>query len=86
MEISTQKYIEGPSSLFFSFLFSFFFNFFLGPSLVVDHVLSLTNAKDIESLTKQENFLWDLTQKSDLYLKSDEDKKLEQRTLLTSGR
>lgn len=59
---------------------------FLGPSLVVDHILSLTNAKDIESLTKQENFSWDLTQKSDLYLKHDEENTLEKRTLLTSGR
>jgi hypothetical protein len=56
-----------------------------GPSLVVDHVLALTKAEDIMALTKQENFLWDCTQKSDLYIKEDE-KKLEHRTLFTSGR
>jgi len=58
-----------------------------GPSLVVDHILSLTKAEDILALTKKENFSWDVTKKnSDLYIKTDDEKKLDHKTLFTSGR
>jgi len=68
LEISTQKYIDGPS-------------------LVVDHILSLTKAEDILALTKKENFSWSATETtSDLYLKEDSEGKLDHKTLFSSGR
>jgi len=57
-----------------------------GPSLVVDHILSLTEAADIASLTTKSDFNWKLTEKSCLYLKPDTEKKLEYKPLYQSGR
>jgi len=57
-----------------------------GPSLVVDQILRETGASDIESLTKKDNFNWNVLEKSLCYLKVDEEKNLEQRPIVQSPR
>jgi len=55
-----------------------------GPCNLVNHILSLTGAKDIDSLVKQEKFNWKVDQESVLYIRPSEG--LEKKSLISCAR